>query len=440
MFKKFPSSLLSIIAAAVTATATVSFAATAVAANALPAAATLAPIRIGMIDGLSGPFANAGEAVLRNIRFAIDNVNAHGGVRLPDGHHPLALITFDNKLGVEDSLGALRQLTDQHIPFVIEGNSSAVASALVEAINKHNQREPDNRVLFLNYSAVDPVLTNEKCSFWHFRFDANADMRMNALTEVIKGDSRAKKVYIIGQDYSFGRQVAKAAREQLAVKRPDIVIAGDELHPIGKIKDFAPYIAKIRSSGADTVITGNWGNDLTLLVKAAKDAGFSAKFYTFYGNSLGAPAAIGDAGVGSVRAVAEWHPNASNGPRSESDAFYSAFRQRYPAAQDDYVHMRMQVMVAMLASAIEKAGSTEAAAVARALEGARFENSYYQGTMRAADHQLIQPLYVSVMQKRSDGGIRFDNEGSGYGFKTERYLAPEATALPTTCRMQRPPR
>jgi branched-chain amino acid transport system substrate-binding protein len=270
-------------------------------ASAKPEVANPAPIRLGMIEGMSGPFANAGEAVERNIRFAVERnirfaverVNARGGVRLPDGRHPLALSVFDSKQGVEDALLQLRQLTDQKIPFVLEGNSSAVAGALVEAINKHNARTPDNRVLFLNYSAVDPALTNEKCSFWHFRFDANADMRMRALVEVIKDDRQAKSVYLIGQDYSFGQQVAKAARRQLEVARPGIKIVGDELHPIGKIKDFAPYIAKIRASGADTVITGNWGNDLTLLVKAAREAGLHLKFYAFYGNSLGAPAAIG---------------------------------------------------------------------------------------------------------------------------------------------------
>lgn len=408
------------------------------ASTAMAAAPAGAPIRIGMIDGMSGPFANAGEAVQRNIQFSIDLINTKGGVKLPDGMHPLQLTVFDNKLGVEDSLVQFRQLTDQHIPFMIEGNSSAVAAALIDAVNKHNQREPQHRVLFLNYSAVDPALTNEKCSFWHFRFDANADMRMQALTEVIKGDANAKRVYLIGQDYSFGRQVAKAAREQLTQKRPDIVIAGEELHPIGKIKDFAPYIAKMRSSGADTVVTGNWGNDLTLLVKAARDAGFKAKFYTFYANGLGAPAAIGDAGVGTVRAVAEWHPNAGSGMRdSPSDAFYEAFRKRYPLAKDDYVHMRMHVMIDMLAKAIEQAKTTDAIAVARALEGAHYRNAFHEATMRAADHQLIQPLYVSVMQKLDGGGIRFDNEGSGYGFKTERYVPAAQTALPTTCKMQR---
>ncbi|MFC5472394.1 branched-chain amino acid ABC transporter substrate-binding protein [Paraherbaspirillum soli] len=403
------------------------------------AAGSLAPIRVGMIEGMSGPFANAGEAVERNIRFAIEQVNARGGVRLPDGKHPLALTVFDNKQGVEDSLLQFKQLSDQRIPFVLEGNSSAVAGALVEAINKHNARMPDNRVLFLNYSAVDPALTNDKCSYWHFRFDANADMRMHALVEVIKSDTKAKSVYLIGQDYNFGRQVAKAARQQLAAARPDIMIVGDELHPIGKIKDFAPYIAKIRASGADAVITGNWGNDLTLLVKAAKEAGLSVKFYTFYANSLGAPAAIGDAGVGAVRAVAEWHPNVVDGvSNSPSDAFYRSFRQRYPQPKDDYLFLRMDVMIDMLAAAIERAQSTEAAAVAKALEGAQYKSQFHEANMRASDHQLIQPLYVAVMQKLAGGGIRFDNEGSGYGFKTERFLAPATTAMPTTCHMLRP--
>lgn len=397
------------------------------------------PITIGMIDGLSGPFANAGQAVVRNLQFAIERINAKGGVRLPDGAHPLALTTFDNKQSVEEGLIGLRQMTDRHIHFIVQGNSSAVASALIDGIEKHNQRAPGDRVIFLNYSAVDPALTNEKCSFWHFRFDANADMRMHALTEVIKGDSSAKRVYLIGQDYSFGQQLARSARAQLRAKRPDITIVGDELHPIGKIKDFTPYVAKIKASGADTVITGNWGNDLTLLVKAAKEAGLNVKFYTFYGNGLGAPAAIGDAGVGRVRAVAEWHPNTGQGIKnSASDEYYQLFRKRYPQPEDDYVHMRMHLMIEMLAAAIEKAGTTDVGAVARTLEGARYRNAFHEARMRAEDHQLLQPLYVSVMRKVSDGSVRFDNEGSGYGFKTERYLSLAETALPTTCRMKRP--
>ncbi len=392
------------------------------------------PIRLGMIEGLSGPFANAGEAVVRNLRIAIDRVNAAGGVRTADGARQLELVTFDSKGNVDESLIQFRGLVDKRIPFVLQGNSSAVAGALVGAINRHNARQPDARVLFLNYSAVDPALTNDNCSFWHFRFDAGADMRMQALTEVIKLDKSVRRVYLIDQDYSFGHQVSRLARDMLASKRPDVQIVGDEFHPIGKIKDFAPYVAKIKASGADAVITGNWGNDLTLMVKAAREGGLAAKFYTFYGNGLGAPAAMGDAGVGRVLAVAEWHPNVGG---AASDAFYEAFRARYPEPKDDYVHLRMQMMVEMLARAIEKAGSTDAVRVARALEGARYTNAFHEATVRAEDHQVLQSLYVSVME-RQGGAVRFDNEGSGYGFRTVRKLKAAQTALPTDCRMERP--
>ncbi len=396
----------------------------------------LPPVRLGMIEGLSGQFANAGEAVQRNLHWAIERVNARGGVRLPGGARKLELLTYDSKGSTEDALMMLRSLTDDGVPFVAQGNSSAAAAALIAAIEKHNARMPARRVLYLNYSAVDPALTNEHCSFWHFRFDAHAGMRMHALTDAMQADKRIQRVYIIGQDYSFGRDVSSLARRMLAAKRPDIAIVGDELHPIGRVKDFSPYIAKIVASSADTVLTGNWGDDLTLLVKAARDARLTTRFYTFYGNGLGAPAAMGAAGVDRVLAVAEWHPNVGG---AESDAFVDAFRRRYPEPRHDYQHARMIVMVEMLVAAIEKAGSTESAAVARALEGMRFSTGFHEARMRAEDHQLTQPLYVSIMQKAGNGdaGVSFDNEGSGYGFRTVRRLAADETALPSTCRMNR---
>ena len=408
------------------------------------AAATAEPIRLAMIEGLSGSFANAGEAVFRNLLWAVERVNARGGVKLPNaagGARPLALVRFDSKGNAEEALSLLRAAAEQGASFILQGNSSATAAALVDAIEKHNQREPQRRLLFLNYSAVDPALTNERCSFWHFRFDAHADMRLAALTDVLREDRAVQRVYLIGQDYSFGQQVAKSARAMLAAKRPDVEIVGEELHAMGRVKDFLPYAAKIKASGAQAVLTGNWGNDLTLLVRALREVGSEAKLYTFYGNALGAPAAIGDAGVGRVLAVAEWQPNVGD---AASDAFYAAFRKRYPEPRDDYVHVRMQALVEMLSGAIEKAGSTEAAAVARALEGASFDAAkaglpgLHQATMRAADHQLQQAMVVSVMDRAGAPGVKHDVEGSGFGFRTLRRLDAAAVSQPSTCRMTRP--
>ncbi len=396
------------------------------------------PIRIGMIEGLSGPVGNAGEAVYRNLVWATERVNARGGVKLPasqGGNRPLEVVRFDSKGQTEEALSGLRSAVDKGITIVAQGNSSAAAAGLIDAINKHNEREPARQVVFLNYSAVDPLLTNAKCSYWHFRFDAHADMRMSALMSVLKEDKALKGIYLIGQDYSFGQAVLAEARQQLAAQRPDVKIVGDELHPMARIKDFAPYAAKIKASGAQAVLTGNWGNDLTLLVKAAREAGFEGSFYTFYGNALGAPAAMGDAGIGRVVAVADWFPNV---PTRESEAFYQSFRQRFPKPEDDYVHMRMQLMIEALAQAIEKAGSVKAADIAAQLEKAQVTLAGQSARMRAADHQFQQPLAVAVMDRQGVPGVKFDVEGSGYGFRVIRQLTPQQAEMPHACNMTRP--
>jgi branched-chain amino acid transport system substrate-binding protein len=183
------------------------------------------------------------------------------------------------------------------------------------------------------------------------------------------------------------------------------------------------------------VITGNWGNDLTLLVKAAREAGYEGKFYTFYGNALGAPAAIGEAGLGRVIAVADWLPNV---PGEASAQFYKSFRQRFPKPSEDYVHVRMQLMIEALAQAVEKAGDTDPVAVALQLEKARVGIAGQSGSMRAQDHQFQQPLVVGVMARQGTSGVPFDVEGSGYGFKVVRQIKAEQARLPSTCQMVRP--
>lgn len=413
-------------------------------AAAVACAQTAPPIKLALIEGLSGANANGGEAVYRNILWAVERVNARGGVKLSSAAAaPMVLERYDSKGQTEEALSSLRAAIDSGARFILQGNSSATASALVDAINKHNEREPAKRVVFLNYSAVDPALTNDKCSFWHFRFDAHSDMRMAALMDVMREDRTVKSVYLIGQDYSFGQAVLREARRQLAAQRPDIAVVGEELHPMLRIKDFLPYAQKIKSSGAQAVITGNFSADLTLLVKAAKDAGFEGKFYTFYGNALGAPAALGEAGVGKVLAVADWLPNV---PGAASEAFYKSFRTRFPRADDDYVHMRMQLMVEALAQSVEAAaranpaaaGAPDPTAVALELERARVTLGGQSGAMRAADHQFQQALVVGQMERQGAPGVRFDVEGSGFGFKVIKTLSAAQAEQASACKMVRP--
>jgi branched-chain amino acid transport system substrate-binding protein len=388
-----------------------------------------AQVRIAYIDPLSGAMGATGEHGLHELEFAAEQVNARGGIL----GQKVEIVPMDNKLSAQESLILLKSAVDQGIRYISQGNGSSVAGALIDAINKHNERNPDKTVLFLNYAAVDPDFTNDKCSFWHFRFDANSDMKMEALTSYMKGEKRIRKVYLLNQDYSFGHQVAKAARAMLEAKRPDVQIVGEELHPLARVKDFAPYVAKIQASGADSVITGNWGNDLALLVKAAKDANLRTDFYTFYAGVVGSPPAMGDAGVERVKVASVWNAN-GGGPGHQ--ALFEAFKKKYGATTDPY-SQGIRMSVEFLARAMEKAKSTDPAKVAAAMEGMKIDGPFGAMEMRAADHQMIQPLFVATFVK-ADGKYRNTADGTtDYAFRVDAKFDGPATARPTTCKMKR---
>lgn len=389
-------------------------------------------IKLGYIDPLSGPFANVGQHGLRELQLVVDQINERGGVL---GGTRFEIVPLDGKANPQESLIAFRQLVDQKVKFMFQGNSSAVAGALTDAVAKHNERNADAAMIYLNYGAVDPALTNDRCNFWHFRFDADADMKMQALTNMMAAQDSIKKVYLINQDYAFGQAVARAARAMLNAKRPDVKIVGDDLHPLGKIKDFAPYIAKIKASGADSVITGNWGADLALLVRAGRDAGLKVDYYSYYAGIVGGPAAIGDAGIDHVKQVTMWHVNAGG---EASDDLVERYRAKFPDANDDFFFLTLQHAMELLVQAIEKTGSTDPLTVARAMEGARYQGITGEVWIREDNHQLLQPLYVSTLKKVGQEGVKYDVERTGMGPKTDFRVEAADTALPTTCQMTRP--
>ena len=389
-------------------------------------------VKIAFIDPQSGLMAPVGTNILRSYQLVADIANRENwakGIKFE-------VVPFDNKLSPQESLNALKAAIDQDIRFVAQGNGSSVALALSDAVSKHNERNPGKEVVYLNYAAVDPDLTNSKCSFWHFRFDANSDMKMEALTSFMAEKKEIKKVYLINQDYAFGHQVRRAAKEYLARKRPDVQVVGDELHPLAKITDFSQYVAKIKAAGTDTVITGNWGSDLALLIKAAKDAGLDANFYTYYAATTGVPTAMGASGIDRVRFVGYWNLN-NDKAGSTGEKIYKEFKDKY---KDDWYTMATFTVVKSLAEAFNKAKSTDPVKVAFALEGLKFQSVNGEVEMRNTDHQLQQVLHVASWQKVDGKQVRFDSENTGMGWRTEKVLDSFVAAQPTSCNMQRPAR
>jgi branched-chain amino acid transport system substrate-binding protein len=262
----------------------------------------------------------------------------------------------------------------------------------------------------------------------------DTDMLMEVMTSQIAARPEVKRVYLVNQDYAYGQALSRAARQLLAAKRPDILIVGDDLHPLGKIKDFAPYVTKIKAARADTVVTGNWANDLALLIRAGREIGLDASYYTLWGGIFGVPTAIGEAGIGQVKLVSSWHANINE--RSVRSAL--AYRARFPGASDDLYVTTVRLAVEMLARGIEKAGSDKPVEVARALEEMRIEDDGGEVWMRRDNHQLLQPIFVSTFARVDGKDVKIDVEHTGLGFRTDVRVEARDTALPTTCRMERP--
>ncbi len=388
-------------------------------------------LKIGYVDPLSGGGASIGQIGLNQLNFIADEINAKGGVN----GKQVEVVGYDNQTNPQISLVQVQKAIDEGIKVIVQGNGSSVAVAVSDFVTKYNDRNPGANIVHLNYAAIDPVLTNEKCSYWHFTWDASAAIKMEALTNFIKDKQDLKKVYLISQDYSFGHAVAGAAKSMLQAKRPDVEIVGDEFHPLVKITDFAPYVAKIKASGADTVITGNWGQDLALLIKAAGQAGLNVNWYTFYAGGAGAPTAIKQAGLeNKVFQINEGINNQGYGPAEERAG---ALMKRFSDAPVYYP--RMFNMMDMVFNAMTEAKSEDPGDFVPKLEGMKHKSfaAGAEGFMRADDHQFFQPLYISTLGPL-EAGQKFDEEHTGWGWKMAAEVPTESTLLPTTCAMKRP--
>jgi branched-chain amino acid transport system substrate-binding protein len=409
---------------------------TAPAAKAAPAAKPMAAampagalkgetVRIAFMDPLSGPFANVGQNQLKSWQFIAE--------RLSGSHNPAGVnfevVGFDNKGSPQESLNTLKAAIDQGFRYITQGNGSGAALAISDAVEKYNERNPGKELVYLNYAAVDPALTNEKCNFWHFRLDADTTMKMEALTSFMKDQPKVKKVYVIGQNYSHGQQVLKYFKEDIKRKRPDVQVVGEDLHPIGQVKDFSPYVAKIKASGADSVVTGNWGQDLTLLVKAMNDAGLKIPLYTYYAGVTGTPTALAAGGDSEVYVVAYGHSNHTG----ELGQIGADFKKKF---NDDYYTFATYNGIELLGAAMAKAKSSDPVKVAKALEGLSVKSFAGDVTMRASDHQLQQTMYITKWQKAKKG--EYSVENTGYTFVPIKQMDPYVSSTPTSCQMQRP--
>jgi branched-chain amino acid transport system substrate-binding protein len=384
-------------------------------------------IKIVYTDPLSGPFAQVGDANLKQLQYIVSYVNATGGAL----GRKFEIIPFDNKSQPAEALLALKSATDQGAPFLMQCSGSNIGAALIEGVEKHNRRNPENRILYINCGAVANELTNEQCSFWHFRFDLNAGQKIETLVRALPQD--IKKVYVLNQDYLFGQSVQRDVAKYLKQIRPDVQIVGDELIPLGKIKDFSPYISKITASGAQALISGNWGPDINLLLKAGFEVGADLRYYTLYTHLAGGPTAMGPSANGKVLSVMAFTENLAPKIGNETaERFTKTFRD---AHNFEFTSALFRTIIEYLQSGINKAGSLDPTKIAFALEGlAQKDFLGYDTMMRKDDHQIMMPYIVGAFAK----DVKYDAEKTGLGWRPDNVILAKDMMQPTSCKMKRP--
>ncbi len=391
------------------------------------------PIKIAAIEPLSGPYAAVGKDIVDHVSYYAELINNNGGIY--EGRK-IEVVAMDNAMKAEKTTELLRKAIDDGVRFITQGGGSSHALNIIKQLDKYNARNPGKEVLFLNHSAVTTSFTNENCTFFHFRFDANVDMKVAALVSHMSKDKNVNKVYLFNQNYVYGQTFRKTANKMIKNNAPNIQIVGDELiAPFGKVQDFNPYVSKIKLSGADTVLTGNWGPDAYRFVNALADAGVKVKLFGIY---ISQPAGISAMGknllhnnVVIVKEFNPTNPKASSSYKKIEEGFLES--TGFTPDAD-----RIRVMFNMFKSAIKKSNSIEPKEIAYALEGMQSEGLDGSYKMREDDHQVHFNMQALLLTEKNKQSIIYRNTDSDMSYKNVGSIPMEDITLKTSCEMKRP--
>lgn len=392
------------------------------------ATASAEPLKIALIEAMSGPAAADGKLYYGLAKYAIDKINADGGFN----SEPVQLLSLDNGGNSSQASDKFTEAAEQGAQIIVQGGSSAIAAVLSEDVRKYDLRHPDKPIIYLNVGAEALELTGAKCNFYSFRLAATASMRMDALLETMKEQGTlGKRVYAINEDYSYGRDGDAAI--YAGASKFGYEVVGSDLHGFGRVQDFAPYVAKMRASNATTVLTTDWATDLLLLAKAISEGGLKASIGSTYLDYPGTIGSLGD------RAVGEYVANTYNAELEKPELVedYKAKVGHYPLYHSE---LHTVSMFMFLENALRKVSKKDAAvdvkALAYQLENTSVQDGMGVTSMRKGDHQAIIPIIVSRVQ----AGVKYPADGTKYGFSPVKVIpgAEVIYAPQASCTMVRP--
>lgn len=337
------------------------------------------PIRIGVVTPISGTYAGIAQQVTWGLELAAKEVNAAGGI----AGRQIELIYEDSEANPAVAVQKAEKLfAVENVDFL----TGTVNSGATLAVGQVAERA--GKLIATTVSFADSI-TGDKCSPNVFRVNARAGQQSAALAAWLKQQKPGSKVYYLGPDYEMGRSTVAAFRSNAEAVGAESV--GEVFAPLDS-KDYSQYFGALRATRPDVLYTSVAGNDTVRLFTQMDEFGVSQNLTilgasgTVTSQNIGA---IGDAAEGFITGVG--YSTLIDSP--ENREFVEKFRAANGADPDLYGADSYGLIYAYKA-AVEKAGSTDTEAVRMALEGLEWETPQGVKTIRAGDHQAVQPMYV----------------------------------------------
>ena len=349
------------------------------------------PIVFALIDPLSGPFKDVGMEGLWALEYAVDQINAKGGIL----GRPVKLMKYDNQFRPDVSIRlAKKAALEDGVKVIFQQSSSAVALALSKLAQELN-------VVHVILHAEADDITGSQFQPNTFRLGFSTSMHSGVLAQYF-AQTQYKRYYLINMDYAFGHAVSESFKKVFQrVKKPDQEIVGDDFHPMAT-KDFGPYITKALAAKPDVIITGNFGPDLTGLIKQARALGLKAMIGTYYLDNPNWMNQIGEASLGAM--VGEMYLATVKTKKNQDfvKSYQAWFKKAHPNEPSIYHVPNTSWLpgnaALFVAEAIKKAGSADADKLIPALEGMSFDSITGKITMRACDHQVQADGWIAVVK------------------------------------------
>ena len=395
--------------------------------------ASKGPVKIALIEPMSGPYAAVGQDMLASLNFYVEQINRNGGVL---NGRKLEVVPFDNAMKAEKTTELLRKAIDDGIKFVTQGAGTNHALNIIKQVDKWNSRNPGKEVIYFNHSAVSTILTNELCSFYHFRFDANADMKVAGLVSQMAKDKDVNKLYLFNQNYAFGKSIRDAGIKFISERAPHIEIVGNELiSPFGKVQDFTPYVSKIKLSNADAILTGNWGPDAYRLVNALADSGVKVKLFGPYIAQANGMQSMGkNVLFNKIIQIKEFQPTEQNKDNWIVEVNDNHLKTTSFTPDFD----RMRFMLEMLTKSINNTQSLDPKKIAFELENMIGRGAYGPVEMRKEDHQIHFDMIVTEITNDNGKTIKYKDKDFEVSFNELGKIEKKDITLKTSCNMKRP--